>query len=215
MAGDLVDGVGVYPGQLDDLAIKDLQDQYKKLAELIDLVPDHIEIIVSPGNHDATRQAEPQPPIFEDYASELYANPQIHMVGNPCCAKLNGTGVLIYHGRSMDDIVSKVPGASYSKPDHAMLHLLKKRQLVPVFGEKVPVCPGSEDLLFIDEVPDIMHCGHVHTTGVLNYRGVTLVNSGAFQSQTEFQKRINMRPDPGKVPVFEIDSRSTTVMTFA
>ena len=214
VAGDLVDGVGIYPGQIDDLNIKDIFSQYKRLSELFDMIPDYIEIIVGPGNHDATRQAEPQTPIFEDYAPELYENPMIHMVGNPCYARLHGTSVLAYHGRSMDDIISKVPGNSYSEPDKAMLNLLKKRQLVPIFGEKVPVSPGTEDCLFIDEVPDILHCGHVHTTGVQSYRGVTIVNSGAFQSQTDFQKRLNMQPDPGKVPIYEISTRKTTIMKF-
>jgi DNA polymerase II small subunit len=215
VAGDLVDGVGIYPGQIDDLTVKDIYEQYSRLSRLLEMVPDYMEIIISPGNHDATRQAEPQTPIFEDFAPDLYSNPMVHMVGNPCYASLHDTNVLIYHGRSMDDIISKVPGNSYSSPDKAMLNLIKKRQLVPIFGEKVPVSPGSEDCLFIDKVPDILHCGHVHTTGVLNYRGVTLINSGAFQSQTEFQKKLNMQPDPGKVPVFDISTRNTTIMKFA
>jgi DNA polymerase II small subunit len=214
VAGDLVDGVGIYPGQINDLEIKDIYDQYKKLSEFFEFVPDYIEIIISPGNHDATRQAEPQSPIFEDFAEKLYSMSNIHMVGNPCYASLHGTSLLIYHGRSMDDIISKIPGNSYQRPEKAMLNLLKKRQLVPIFGEKVPVTPGGVDSLFIDEVPDILHCGHVHTTGVLNYRGVTLINSGAFQSQTEFQKKLNMHPDPGKVPVFDIASGNTTIMKF-
>jgi DNA polymerase II small subunit len=214
VAGDLVDGVGIYPGQIEDLAIKDIFEQYRRLSELLEQVPDYIEVIIGPGNHDATRQAEPQSAIFEDFSAGLYSNPMIHMVGNPCYANLHGTNVLIYHGRSMDDIISKVPGNSYSRPEKAMLNLLKKRQLVPIFGEKVPVSPGNVDCLFIDEVPDILHCGHLHTTGVLNYRGVTLINSGAFQSQTDFQKRLNMHPDPGKVPIYDISTRNTTIMKF-
>ena len=215
IAGDLVDGVGIYPGQIEDLCIKDIYEQYRTLSGFLELIPDYIEVIISPGNHDATRQAEPQPAIFQDFAEGLYSDANIHMVGNPCYAAVHDTSVLIYHGRSMDDIISKVPGMSYSKPEAAMLNLLRKRQLVPIFGEKVPVSPGDVDSLFIDSVPDILHSGHVHTTGVLNYRGVTLINSGAFQSQTEFQKRLNMHPDPGKVPVFDISTRNTTIMKFA
>jgi DNA polymerase II small subunit len=214
ISGDLVDGVGIYPGQLDDLKIKDIFDQYAKLAQLLEMVPDYIDIIISPGNHDATRQAEPQPPIFEDFAESLYSNPNVQMVGNPCYAKLHGVSTLIYHGRSMDDIISNIPGMSYNSPEKAMLNILKKRQLVSIFGEKVPVSPGGDDCLFIEEVPDILHCGHVHTTGILNYRGVSLINSGAFQSQTEFQKRMNMYPDPGKVRVFDLSTNHTTIMKF-
>jgi DNA polymerase II small subunit len=214
IAGDVVDGVGIYPGQIEDLKIKDIYEQYRKLSTLLELVPDHIEIIIGPGNHDATRQAEPQPAIFEDFATELYSNPQIQMVGNPCYATLHDTSVLIYHGRSMDDIISTIPGMSYSRPEDAMLELLKKRQLVPIFGEKVPVSPRGVDCLFIDEIPDILHAGHVHTTGVHNYRGVNIINSGAFQSQTEFQKKLNLHPDPGKVPIYNIKTKKTVVMKF-
>lgn len=214
VAGDVVDGVGIYPGQIDDLEIKDIYKQYNRFSEFLDLIPEHIEIIISPGNHDATRQAEPQPAIFEDFAEPLYAHPRAHLVGNPCYVNLHGTNVLIYHGRSIDDVISTLPDMSYSRPEKAMLELLKKRNLVPVFGEKVPVSPSTADNLFIDEVPDIFHSGHAHTTGVLNYRGVTLVNSGAFQSQTEFQKKLNMHPDPGKVPVYDMGKRNTTIMKF-
>jgi len=214
VAGDLVDGVGIYPGQAEDLSIKDIYAQYERLSELFSKVPEHIEVIVSPGNHDATRQAEPQPPIFKDFAEPLYSNPNIHMVGNPCYVELHGTRTLIYHGRSVDDLVARVPGMSYSKPEKAMITLLKKRLLVPVFGERVPVSPGCDDTLFIDEVPHILHCGHVHTTGVASYRGVCLINSGAFQRQTEFQRRINMHPDPGKVPVYDMETGRTRIMKF-
>ncbi|MFQ5800244.1 MAG: DNA-directed DNA polymerase II small subunit [Candidatus Hydrothermarchaeales archaeon] len=214
VAGDLVDGVGIYPGQIDDLVIKDIYEQYRRLSQLFELVPNHIEIIITPGNHDATRQAEPQPAIFEEFAPDFYTNPMIHMIGNPCYTTLHGTSILIYHGRSMDDIISTIPGMSYSRPEKAMLELLKKRQLVPIFGEKVPVSPSNVDSLFIDEIPDILHSGHAHSTGVLNYRGVTIINSGAFQSQTEYQKRLNMHPDPGKVPVFDLKTKNTTIMKF-
>ncbi|RMF90466.1 MAG: DNA-directed DNA polymerase II small subunit [Methanobacteriota archaeon] len=215
VAGDVVDGVGIYPGQLNDLQIKDIYEQYSRVAELLEMVPDYIDIIISPGNHDATSQAEPQPAIFRDFAERLYENPSIRMVGNPCYVKLHGTSVLVYHGRSMDDIISTVPGMSYSRPETAMLELLKKRQLVPIFGEKVPVSPRGMDCLFIDEVPDIFHTGHVHTTGASSYRGINIINSGAFQSQTEYQRKLNLHPDPGKVPIFNMETGKTVIMKFA
>ena len=61
IAGDAVDGIGVYPGQEKNLAIMDVYDQYEFLARKLDMLPDHITPILSPGNHDAVRPAEPQP----------------------------------------------------------------------------------------------------------------------------------------------------------
>jgi DNA polymerase II small subunit len=64
IGGDLVDGIGVYPNQEKELKIKDIYEQYEEAARLLGDVTD-IPIILSPGNHDATRLAEPQPAITE------------------------------------------------------------------------------------------------------------------------------------------------------
>ena len=67
--GDLVDGCGVYPGQEKELEIKDIKDQYKACAELLSKIPKSIPLIISPGNHDAMRLAEPQLPIYKDFGT--------------------------------------------------------------------------------------------------------------------------------------------------
>ncbi|MFQ5975345.1 MAG: DNA-directed DNA polymerase II small subunit [Candidatus Hydrothermarchaeales archaeon] len=214
ICGDLVDGVGIYPGQEEELVIKDIHQQYETFVEFIKEIPEYIEIIIIPGNHDATRQAEPQPAIFEKYAPKLYEDPQIRMVGNPCHATIHGVNILSYHGRSLDDIISAIPEMSYADPEKSMIELLKKRHLSPIFGGKVPLSPEAEDHMFIDEMPDILHFGHVHTIGVANYRGTTVINSGTFQKQTSFQRRLNMQPDPGKIPIIDLQSHKTTIMRF-
>ncbi len=214
IGGDLVDGVGIYPNQEKELIIKDIHQQYNELWKYISQIPEQIEIIIIPGNHDATRQAEPQPAISEEFAEDFYQDPRIHMVGNPCYASLHGVNVLTYHGRSLDDIVSSIPGVSYDKPAEAMEYLIKKRHLAPIYGGKVPLAPESCDYLLIDESPDILHMGHIHTVGIRNYRGVMLVNSGAFQEQTSFQKKLNMRPTPGRIPIINLDTFKTTIMRF-
>jgi len=71
IAGDLVDGVGIYPQQEKEISIKNVRDQYKRAAELLRQIPDHIRIVIIPGNHDATRKALPQPPIPEEYGRPL------------------------------------------------------------------------------------------------------------------------------------------------
>ncbi len=214
IGGDLVDGVGIYPEQEDELAIRDIYQQYGKLAEYLSLLPEHIEIVIIPGNHDAARQAEPQPAIMEEFAQALYEDPRVRMSGNPCYACVNGIELLTYHGRSLDDVISTIPDMSYSKPTKAMLALVKKRHLAPIYGGKVPLAPEAMDYMLVEDVPDIFHFGHIHTAGVSSYRGVLLVNSGTFQEQTSFQRKLNMIPTPARVPIVDLQSQKTTIMKF-
>ncbi len=200
VAGDVVDGVGVYPGQENDLEIVDIYEQYEVAAQHFDVFPSHIKVIISPGNHDAVRQAEPQPALPKEIQS-LFPKNVIH-VGNPAYVDLEGIKVLIYHGRSIDDMVTKIPKLSYEEPHKVMEELLKRRHLSPMYGGRSPIAPEKEDYLVIDDVPDVLHCGHVHTYGTEFYRGIFLVNSSTWQKQTEFQKKVNLNPMPGNVAVY-------------
>ncbi|MDR1721517.1 MAG: DNA polymerase II small subunit, partial [Methanobrevibacter sp.] len=73
--------------------------------------------------------------------------------------------------------------------------------LAPIYGEKTPLASELEDHLVIDEVPDIFHTGHIHINKYKNYNGVHMINSGSFQTQTEFQKIHNLVPTPGIVSI--------------
>ena len=94
----------------------DLRKQYSLAAQLISQIPKHVKVLVSPGNHDPVRQALPQPAVSMDLASELYALENVKGVGNPSYVKLDGVNFLVYHGRSLDDIIATIPGLSYSRP---------------------------------------------------------------------------------------------------
>jgi Archaeal DNA polymerase II, small subunit/DNA polymerase delta, subunit B len=212
VAGDLVDGVGIYPGQEHELSILDVYDQYKKAAEYFSRVPSHIQIIISPGNHDAVRQAEPQPKLPEIIRADFPDN--VTFVGNPSIVDLDGVKVLLYHGRSIDDLVASVPGVSYSDPTKAMVEMMKFRHLSPIYGSRVSIAPEKKDYFVIGNVPDILHCGHVHTVGVEWYKNVLLINSGTWQDQTEFQKRVNVVPTPAQVPVVDLATLKTTILKF-
>ncbi|MDI6888530.1 MAG: DNA-directed DNA polymerase II small subunit [Methanocellales archaeon] len=212
IAGDLVDGIGVYPNQEKELAISDIYEQYRAAATLLREVPPHIKIIISPGNHDAVRQAEPQPPLPKEITSTF--PPNTTFVGNPSLVELNGALILIYHGRSLDDLIAALPGASYREPEKAMVEMLKRRHLAPTYGGKTTIIPGGTDHLIIDPVPDVLHCGHIHTVGISKYRGVTLVNSGTWQSQTEFQKSINLEPVPGRASLLDLNTMETSILKF-
>jgi DNA polymerase II small subunit (EC 2.7.7.7) len=49
-----------------------VNEQYEEAARLIGEIRDDIKIIIAPGNHDASRIAEPQPAIPKEYAKPLY-----------------------------------------------------------------------------------------------------------------------------------------------
>jgi len=212
VAGDVVDGIGVFPNQDKELVISDIYEQYEKAAAYLNAVPKHIRIIISPGNHDAVRQAEPQP-RFPERITKMFRK-DITFVGNPAMVDIGGARVLIYHGRSMDDIIASIPGLSYAEPAKPMIEMLKLRHLSPVYGGRVSIAPEKEDHFVIDPIPDILHCGHVHTVGVTRYKGVLTINSGTWQSQTEFQKRMNLQPMPARATVVDLATMEYRIIQF-
>jgi len=214
IAGDIVDGVGVYPNQVKELVIKDIHKQYKLASKLIEQIPDYIEIIVTPGNHDAPRKALPQPAIAEDFLKTLQETRKVHSLGDPCVVSLHNVEVLMYHGRSLDDIIATVPGVNHEHPEKAMQLLLQSRHLAPLYGGKTMLLPENRDFLVIERIPDIFHSGHVHVMGYCNYRGVLIVNSGGWQEQTEYMQKLGLIPTPGKVPVVNLQTLEPTVLSF-
>lgn len=212
VAGDLVDGIGIYPDQEMELDILDVYAQYRKAAEYFKEIPEHIRVIISPGNHDAVRQAEPQPALPESIQADFPKN--IIFVGNPALVDLDGVSILIYHGRSIDDLVASIPGVSYQEPAGAVLEMVKRRHLAPTYGSRVSISPEKKDYFVIDSVPDIIHTGHVHTLGVQRYKNILLVNSGTWQAQTEFQKRVNLMPVPARVPIVDLADFEVQILGF-
>jgi len=210
IAGDLVDGISVYPGQRYHLEVTSLYDQYALIAEKLRKLPKRVKVFCIPGNHDAARQALPKPPIQRTFAEPLYELDNITMLGDPSQVIVGGernqdgvvTGgvnVLITHGDSLDDLVTMLPGASYTKPAIPMKELLKKRHLAPIYGGKTELAPLHRDWMVIDTPPDVVHFGHAHHNAVDNYRGVQIINSGTFQSQTDFMRKQGIVPTPGIV----------------
>ena len=55
IAGDMVEGVGVYRDQDEELDVLDVYEQYEAFSELLKEVPGDVEIVMIPGNHDAVR----------------------------------------------------------------------------------------------------------------------------------------------------------------
>nr|WP_264475071.1 DNA-directed DNA polymerase II small subunit [Salinirubrum litoreum] len=216
VAGDMVEGVGVYPNQDEELDIVDIYDQYRRFAEYLKEVPGDMEIVMIPGNHDAVRLAEPQP-AFDETLREIMSVHDAQVTGNPSTVTIEGVSVLMYHGVSLDEVIAELPEekASYDEPHKPMYQLLKKRHVAPQYGGKLRVAPEEKDYLVIDEVPDIFHTGHVHKLGWGKYHNVLAVNSGCWQAQTAFQKSVNIDPDAGFAPVVDLDTLDMTVYDFS
>ena len=216
IAGDMVEGVGVYPGQEDELTVVDIYDQYEQFSERLKEVPGDMEIIMIPGNHDAVRLAEPQPAFDEDLRETMSAH-DATIVSNPSTITIEGVSILAYHGTSLDEVIAELPSdlASYDEPHKAMMQLLKKRHVAPQYGGRMRIAPEEQDHLVIEEIPDVFHAGHVHKLGVGAYHSVRVVNSGCWQAQTDFQKSVNLDPDVAVAPILDLDTLDITVHKFA
>ncbi|MHA1490129.1 MAG: DNA-directed DNA polymerase II small subunit [Promethearchaeota archaeon] len=203
--GDLVDGIGVYPNQQDDLIITDIYKQFEKASELISKIPSYIKVFYSSGNHDPVRNAIPRPAVPKKYSEELI-NLGVSCLGNPSLIKTHGVNTLAFHGDSMIDMNMLISDLENDKPVETMKELLKCRHLAPIYGKKTQIAPTSKDWLVIDKIPDIFHTGHLHINGIGQYRNVSLINSGCFQTQTDFMKSFGITPTPGNVPIIELDT---------
>jgi DNA polymerase II small subunit len=205
IAGDLVDGIGVYPGQEEELEVKDIYLQYEQLAEHIKRIPLEIEIIAIPGNHDATRLSLPQPPIPEKYIKPMTKScSNLHMLGNPAFVKIHGVGTMIYHGKIIDNMLSALPEISEKTVNQSLHELIRCRHLAPTWDPDNPITPTNQDLLVMERIPDILHMGHIHINAVSQYRNILTVNSGTFQSQTSYQKSMGVKPTPGIIEVVNL-----------
>ncbi|MEM4296081.1 MAG: metallophosphoesterase [Candidatus Anstonellales archaeon] len=198
IAGDLVDGIGIYPNQEQDLEIKDIYKQYEYLQAFLEQLPDYVEIIISPGNHDAVRRAEPSPAIDKKLLPI-----KAYFVGNPAYVDIEGICHLIYHGTSLDSLIANIKGLNYINVAEAMKEQLKRRHLSPIYGIN-PIVPEEFDYLVIDKIPNVYHAGHLHRTDISKYFSTFLVNSGTFQDRTAYQLKQGHLPTPGKIPILEL-----------
>jgi DNA polymerase II small subunit len=215
IAGDMVEGVGVYPDQDEELDIIDIYDQYEQFNQHLKDVPGDMEIVMIPGNHDAVRLAEPQP-AFDEELRDIMSAHDATISANPSTVTIEGVSVLLYHGVSLDELIAELPdgSATYERPHDAMSQLLRKRHVAPQYGGMTRIAPEPEDHLVIDEVPDIFHTGHVHKLGYGSYHNVLTINSSCWQSQTDFQKSVNLEPDVAYAPIVDLQTLDLTVRQF-
>lgn len=211
ISGDGVDGVGIYPGQDKELNIPDLFNQYSRLGTMLQELPDWVEVLLLPGNHDAVRPAEPQPALDPELQTD-YNN--TIFVGNPCDFSLNGVRVLSYHGVSIMDFVASLRTVTFETPESAMKAMIDRRHLAPSWGGKTPLSPEPEDRLVIQEIPDIFVTGHVHGHHMETYKGVNLVHSSTWQDQTNYQRMLGFQPKPCILTVVNLQTHAMAAIPF-
>lgn len=224
ITGDLVEGVGIYPNQEEELAVKDIKDQYKQIAHYLKELPPFIKIIICAGNHDAVRLAEPQPPIDREIAAPLYELPNIVHVTNPATITIGktesfpGFDILMYHGGSFIYYADAIESIRFSgglkRVDLISRYLLKRRHLAPTHGSTLYRVNFSKDPLLIKQIPDIMISGHIHRSTVDSYRNISILNSSCWVRQTKYQEKVGLKPQPGKIPIINLKTRETKVMSF-
>ncbi len=222
--GDLVDGCGVYPEQEKELLIKDIKEQYEECSKLLKKIPQNIHLIICPGNHDAMRIAEPQPPLYKDFAKAIYDIPNVIMVSNPALVNIHssnnfpGFDVLLYHGYSFDYFVAEVDSlrnnGGYDRADLIMKFLLQRRHLAPTHKSTLYIPDKNKDPLVIDQIPDFFVSGHIHKAVASNYKNVTTICSSCWQSKTSFQEKVGHNPEPSRVPIVNLQTREVKILKF-
>ncbi len=224
VVGDLVDGVGVYPGQDKELDVTDIYKQYEIAAEYLSRIPHEKRVFVIPGNHDAVRLAEPQPAFTKRYAEPLYNLPNVTVLTNPSMVRIHkkegfpGFDVLMYHGYSFDYYVANVDairqGGGYDRADLIMRFLLNMRHLAPTHTSTLFVPDNRDDFLLIKKVPDFFITGHIHKSSISNYNSTTLICGSCWQARTSFQEKVGHHPEPSKVPIVNLRTRDVKLLCF-
>jgi len=224
IAGDLVDGCGVYPEQDKELTIKDIYQQYRKCADLLKQIPSSIPLVICPGNHDALRISEPQPPLSRDFAKPIHEMNNALLVSNPAVVNINssnnfaGFDVLMYHGYSFDYFIAQVDSlrnlGGYDRADLIMKFLLKRRHLAPTHLSTQYSPDTKKDPLVIEKVPDFFLSGHIHKSVTANYRNTTLICGSCWQSKTAFQEKMGHNPEPSRVPIINLQTRDVKILKF-
>jgi len=223
MVGDLIEGIGIYPNQENDLKVKDYREQYRKFSELIDNIPNNIKIILCPGNHDAVRLDEPQPVMGRELLGNLLDRENIFSVSNPALVNIGATkdfpgfDVLIYHGGSFTyyaDVVDEIRlKGGVTRADLIMKLLLKKRHLAPTHTS-TSYLAGSRDNLIISKIPDFFISGHLHRCSVANYNNIMMLNCGCWFPQSEYQERRGLEPEPSRAIIVNLQTMETKILFF-
>lgn len=216
LIGDLIDGVGIYPGQEDELFIHDVKEQYKYLYELLDEIRKDVHLVFIPGNHDAVTLTEPQ--FFNEYSSILKNLENAEFLSNPSYYHLNNYCLLFYHGYSLDYYANNVytlkQKQPYRNPETLLKFLITKRHLAPTHGSTL-YSPQDEDFYIVKKIPDIFVTSHIHKTAVDHFRNIFLISTSCWQARTTYQEKFGHIPDPCKAIIFNTKEKKVNIIDFS
>ncbi|MBW3010620.1 metallophosphoesterase [Candidatus Woesearchaeota archaeon] len=224
IAGDLIEGIGIHPNQEAVLKIKDIKKQYERCAELLSKIPPHIQIVLSPGNHDPPRLADPQPVLHREYAESLWKLPNVIMTTSPgivnihSSEKFPGFDVLVYHGNSLFYYVDKIQrlreAGGVDKIDVTLRYLLQKRHLAPAHGSTLFIPDTRSDPLVIEKIPDFLVVGHIHKAAASNYRSTTLISGSCWDGISDYALKHGSHPEPARAIIVNLQTRQLNIMKF-
>jgi len=166
IVGDIVDVSG--------FSNLEMSDAYENVFHLLQRIPPMIKIIVLPGEKDASSYFLPQIPIIRSFSKSLHSLKNVQLESNPSYFQVNEAKVLVFHGQSLDDVRRQI--RNNDSATAAMIMLLKARHLAPSINLLYNLYPSTNDVLFIDEVPNIFVCGHLSQKEVNYYKGILLVS---------------------------------------
>lgn len=207
IAGDTVDGIGVYPTQLAELEVKSITKQYEQFQEYLLQIPETVEVFITPGNHDPCRWHDPQPPLIKEFLPQLYGMKNIHFLPSPAWVEIEDQKTLIYHGSGLIGLMGAL-NIPPTKPEEAIKELLIKRDLMAVYGTKHPYAPEPKAYMLVREHPDVYIGGDNHYNAYTQYRGTTIINNGCWQLTSDYAASKGFIATPGRVPQFNFKTAS-------
>jgi DNA polymerase II small subunit len=95
-----------------------------------------------------------------------------------------------------------------------MEFLLKRRHLAPAHTCNQALADPKRDSLVIDKIPDIFATGHIHRVSVSSYRNVTLLNCSTWATETPYQEKVGLKPQPGRALLVNLQTRKVKIMKF-
>lgn len=222
--GDLIEGIGIYPGQGKDARILSTEKQYHEVAMWLNQIPKSIAIIMIPGNHDTNRLSEPQPPIPYEKAYAVYNLENALIFSNPSIVTIfnqdtsGGLECYSYHGGSYFYYAQEIQylreKGGAKAPEEVVKFLLEKRHIAPSHGSTLYIPDTQEDPLIIKKMPDLFFTGHTHKLSLANYKGCTIVSGGCWVEMSDYQEKMGMFPDVGKCVLINAKTRKPKIINF-
>jgi len=218
IGGDLIEGIGEYSLQEEDLSIKKIKLQYKKVEELLKLFRKDLKIFLSPGNRDALWKGEPQKKINIEYFENIKKNENIIFLTNPSNVLIKNTfNILSYHGMNIynlinqrDDIKNKF---GYKSPNNLIKELFNSYQLCPSYGN-VDVVIDNNNSMVIKTVPDIIFTSHFHRCDVDVKNNILMINGSCWVKNTKYSEEKGIIPNYCKVSLFNLKTREIKILDF-